>query len=188
MKMFFGFVLFIMIFFSHITKAAFMFDWQLGYSSHTENKTNLAFNDMTNHFFLGATLGKKETLYFGQNVSSIATEYKTPNSTKISTLELGPRMNWYLDDLKTILVVLAWNPYAKGKRTPNGGSEENISGWSYLLAFGYELKLSKNFSMGATLNYHALNISKSEVNNVSTEESTSYTSITPMLNLSFRFR
>lgn len=188
MKVTLGFILLLVVLFSQTAKAAFMIDWQLGYASHSENKTSLAFNDMSNHFFFGATLGGKEKFYFGQNITYQTHEYKTPASTKITTMELGPRMNWYFNEAKSTYMALAWNPYAKGTRVAAGAASEDISGWSYLVGFGYELKISKNFHLGASINYHALNISKAEVNNVSTEESTSYTSLTPMLNLSFRFR
>ncbi len=186
MKLLIAIVIFVFVFLSN-ANASFISSWQAGYSSHSENKTNLAFNDMTNHFFLGAGIGSKEQLFFGQNISSVTEEYKTPNSTKISTLDLGPRINWYFNDEKTILVHLAWNPYAKGTRVSSGASSD-ISGWSYLVGFGYELKITKNFYMGGSINYRNLSVTKSELNNVSTTESTSYTSITPMLNLSFRFR
>ena len=185
----FGFnLLFLIYIISFNTKAAFMLDWQTGYASHSESKSSLSFNNLSNHFFLGATLGGKEKLYFGQNITYQTHEYKTTASTKISTLELGPRMNWYFNELKTVFFGLAWNPYAKGTRVQAGGSSEDISGWSYLISLGSELKISKNFHLGASLNYHALNVSKAELNNTSTEESSSYTSITPMINLSFRFR
>lgn len=188
MKSILNFILLFVLFFSLESQAAFMVDWLAGYASHNENKSNLAFSDMTHHFFLGATLGGKEKFYFGQNVSSISREYKNSTTTKITTLELGPRMNWYFDESKTVYMGLAWNPYAKGSRVQAGAASEDVSGWSYLASFGYELKMSKNFHLGASINYHALTISKSEVNNVSTEESSSYTSLTPMINLSFRFR
>ncbi len=188
MKITFSFILFLIILFSQTANAAFMVDWLAGYASHSEGKSNLEFGDMTHHFFLGATLGGKEKFYFGQNVSSVAREYKNTSTTKISTLELGPRMNWYFDEGKSIYMGLAWNPYVKGTRVQAGAASEDVSGWSYLASFGYELKISKNFHLGASLNYHTINISKAEVNNVSTEESSAYSSLTPMINLSFRFK
>ncbi len=175
-------------FLSPHTKASFLIDWQLGYGAHGETKTDLGFQDLTNHFFLGAALGKKEQLYFGQNITSQSKTYDSSSQTDISTLELGPRLHWFFNEEKTLLLILAWNPYAKGSRISAGGTATDVSGSSLLVGLGYELKISKMFYLGASINYHSLSISKSEVNNVSTEESSKYTSITPMLNFSLRFR
>jgi hypothetical protein len=168
--------------------ADFMIALNSGYYSSTDGKTNYAFNDMTNHIFIGASLGSKAQFYLGQNVTKKVTQYKTSGTYKISTLELGPRVNYYFNTEKTILVILAWNPYAKGTRTTAAGASQDISGSSLLAGFGYEIKMNRNLFLGTSIMYQSLSVSKYEVNNASTEVSESYTAITPMINLSFRFR
>lgn len=167
-------------------------DWMIalnsGYHSSTDGNSKYKFDDMINHLFIGASVGVKGKLYIGQNVTHQSTNYKTTSTSKISTLELGPRINYYFNTDKTILLMLAWNPYAKGTRTTAAGASQDISGYSFLAGLGYEIKLNKGFFLGASIMYHGLNITKSETSNVSTEVSESYSSITPMINMSFRFR
>lgn len=167
---------------------SFMVSMNSGYHSNSDGKNNYSFKDMTHHFFLGAGLGSKDQLFLGQNITSLSTEYKTSATTKISTLELGPRLIYYFNADKNILLTLAWNPYAKGERTTLAGATQDISGSSLMAGLGLELKMSQSFYLGASLMYHSLSVSKYEVNKVSTEVSESYTSITPMMNLCFRFR
>lgn len=167
-------------------------DWLVGlnsgYHSSTDGNTKFEFSDMINHAFLGASIGSKDLLYIGQNISYQSTQYKTTGTDKISVLELGPRFNYYFNTEKTVLLMLAWNPYAKGTRTTSSGASQDISGWSYLAGLGYEVKMSRGFYLGASIMYHNINITKYELSNVSTEVSESYSSIMPMINLSFRFR
>lgn len=167
-------------------------DWLIGlnsgYHSSTDGNTKFEFSDMINHAFIGASIGSKDLLYIGQNISYQSTQYKTSGTDKISALELGPRLNYYFNTDKTVLLMLAWNPYAKGSRTTSAGASQDISGWSYLAGLGYEVRMSRGFYLGASIMYHALNVTEYEVNNTTTEVSETYSSITPMINLSFRFR
>jgi hypothetical protein len=173
---------------TNTAKADFMLALNSGYYSNSDGSTKFTFSDMTNHLFIGASLGSKAQLYLGQNVSKKVTQYKTTGTDKISTLELGPRINYYFNVDKTLLMILAWNPYAKGERTTAAGATQDISGYSFLVGLGYEIKMSRSLYLGTSIVYNALNISKYEVSNTSTEVSESYSSITPMINLSFRFR
>lgn len=168
--------------------ASWLIGLNSGYHSSTDGNTKFEFSDMTNHGFIGASIGSKDQLYLGQNFSYQSKTYKTSTSDEISTMELGPRLNYYFNTEKTILLILAWNPYAKGTRSASGGATQDISGWSYLTGLGYEIKLNRSFYLGASLIYHCLNISKYEINNASTEVSQAYTSLMPMINMSFRFR
>lgn len=189
MKMYSRFVaLLISLLITTSAYADFKIDLNTGYNSYTDGANEFEFSDMTNHIFLGASIGSRDLLYIGQNVSVYSNEFKTATSTDISTLELGPRFTYYFTTAKTVFVTFAWNPYAKGTRTTLAGASEDISGSSLLGGIGYELKLNRNLYLGASLMYHSLSISKSEVNNVSTEVSESYTSMTPMICLGLRFR
>ncbi len=174
--------------FSPFVLADFKIDTNTGFNTYSDGGTDYTFSDTTNHIFLGASFGAKTQLYIGQNVTIFSNEFKTATTTKINTLELGPRVTYYFNTDKTIFTTVAWNPYAKGKRTTLTGTTEEISGYGLLAGLGYELKLSRNFFLGASLMYHSLNVSESVVNSVATKVSQSYTSITPMINLSLRFR
>ena len=168
--------------------ASFLIGINSGYHSTSDGNTNFTFDDMINHGFIGASVGKRDQLYIGQNFSYQTTTYKTTGNDKISALELGPRLNYYFNADKTVLFMLAWNPYAKGTRTTAAGASQEVSGWSYLAGLGYEIKINSSFYAGASIMYHSLNITKYEVNSTSTTVSQAYTSISPMINMSFRFR
>lgn len=180
--------LFLSVFFSTCAHAEFLININSGYHANSDGNTKYTFNDLTNHAFIGASLGSKDQLFLGQNITKLSTSYKTATTTEISTLEVGPRITYYFNDTKTILFTLAWNPYAKGTRTTLAGVNQDISGSSFLTGLGYEIKLANKFFLGASLMYHSLSVSKAEANNVSTEVSESYTSITPMISMCFRFR
>ena len=179
---------FTLITFTTLAHAKFEIQTSTGYSSNADGKTNYAFTDMTNHIFLGASFDNKDKYVVGQNISIISNQYKVSTTNKLSTLELGPRLNWYINTDRNFFVAVAWNPYAKGTRTVSSTTEK-ISGWSYLLAFGAVLKMGGNFYMGASINYHSLSITEAiSSSNTASTVSNNYTSLMPMLNISFRFR
>lgn len=168
--------------------AAFMIDTNTSYSSSNDTKTKAALSDMSNHIFIGASLGAKQQLYVGQNVTSFTHQLKTTSTDKINTLELGPRLIYFFTDENVFYATLGWNPYAKGKRTVSGSTDQ-ISGFGLLGGIGAELKINRNFHVGASFTYKSLNISESiNSSNVAKKESNTYTTMMPMLNLSFRFR
>lgn len=173
--------------FLSVAQAKFEVQTSTGYSSNTDGKSKNSFSDITNHFFIGASFDSKEKFVVGQNISIVSTQYKTATTDKLSTTELGPRLNYYINNERNYFVTLAWNPFAKGKRTV-AGIAEDISGWSYLAALGAVLKMGNSFYLGASLNYHSLSITKSIVGSTVTTVTDSYSSIMPMLNISFRFR
>lgn len=168
--------------------AAFMIDTMTGYSSSTDSQTSTNTSDVTNHIFIGASLGAKQRFYVGQNVTLFNHSVKKTTTDKINTLELGPRVTYFFSEENVFYTTFGWNPYAKGKRTI-GSTTEEISGFGLLAGIGAELKINRNFHIGGSLNYKSLSITKAiSTTNVATTESDTYTSIMPMLNLSFRFR
>lgn len=181
------FIVFICLFSASIAQAKFEIQTSTGYTSNTDGKTKNSFTDMTNHVFLGASFDNKEKFVVGQNISLVSGSYKTTTTDKLTTTELGPRLNYYINEEKSFFIALAWNPYAKGTRTVAGISED-ISGWSYLFAAGAVLKMNNNFYLGGSINYHALTITKSIVTTVASNVNNAYTSLMPMLNISIRFR
>jgi hypothetical protein len=174
--------------FATTAQAGFMIESMSGYNSSTDSNTSTTITDTNNHIFVAASLGQRARLYIGQNISLISQQIKTTNTDKISTTELGPRMTYFFSDDNMFYFTAAWNPYAKGKRTV-ANVDTDISGWSYLAGLGAELKVNRILKIGGSLNYHALNITKS-INslNVATEVSHSYTSLMPMINLCLSFR
>lgn len=184
MKKLFIIPLFLFLCFS--SHAAFTINTTFNYSTSTDSKDSISFGGMSGHLFLGASLDSKQTFYFGQNVSYLSTEYKNTTSTKIGTLELGPRFVHFLNDDKNWFWTGAWNPYAKGTKTTTVSA--TISGSSFLLGFGYELKINKNFHLGASFNYYALSVSKSTVGTTESEVSDSYSSMMPMISMSIHFK
>jgi hypothetical protein len=170
-----------------IANAKFEIQTSTGYTSSSDGKTKNTFSDMTNHIFLGASFDNKEKIIVGQSASFVSNQFKATNTDKLSTTELGPRLNYYFNDDKTFFAAITWNPYAKGKRTAAGVSED-ISGWSYLLSIGAVSKLGNNFFLGASLNYHSLSISKAIAGTTAATVNNTYTSLMPMLNISMRFK
>jgi hypothetical protein len=167
--------------------AGFMIETMSGFNSSSDSNTSTTITDSSNHIFVAASLGQKARLYIGQNISLISQQIKTTNTNKISTTELGPRMTYFFSDDNMFYFTAAWNPYAKGTRTVSSVSSD-ISGWSYLAGLGAELKVNRAFKIGGSLNYHALNVTKSiDSSNVATEVSHSYTSLMPMINLCLSF-
>lgn len=168
--------------------AAFMIDTMTGYSSSSDSKSSTDISDVSNHIFLGASIGARQKLFIGQNITIFTHQLKTASTNKINTLELGPRLTYFFTDENVFYGTFGWNPYAKGKRTVSDVTED-ISGFGILLGLGAEAKINRNFHIGASLNYHRLSISKAiSASNVATNVSESYSSLMPMINLSLRFR
>lgn len=179
--------LIIPLFLINNANAAFYINTMSGYSTSTDSKTASSASNTSNHLFIGSGLGIKQHVFIGQNITISSQEIKLATTNKLSITELGPKLIWYFDDDNVFFTSLIWNPYAKGSRIIDGVSED-ISGTSYLIALGAELKINNNFHMGGSFNYKSLVISKSiNASNVASVVSNTYASINPMINLSFRF-
>ena len=181
-------ILWSLFFVSNITHAAFMLNTMTGFSTSSDSKTTTDISDMSNHIFLGASLGTRQNFFIGQNITIFTHQLKATTTNKINTMELGPRIVYFLSEENVFYGTLGWNPYAKGKRTIGSATDE-ISGYGLLAGLGAEVKINRNFHIGGSLNYHSLSITKSiNASNVATVESQTYTSLMPMINLSLRFR
>ena len=178
----------IIVFLMNSAHAAFMINTMTGYTSSNDSKTTTDISGISNHVFIGASIGSRDRLFVGQNISNFTHEIKTSSTNKVNTLELGPRLTYFFNEGNVFYLTLGWNPYAKGKRTI-GSEVEEISGYGLLGGLGAEVKVNRYFHIGGSLNYKSLSISKS-INsaNIVTSVSDSYTSLMPMINLSFRFR
>lgn len=181
-------ILFASLFLINTTHAAFIIDTMTGFSTSSDSKTATNISDVSNHIFIGASIGAKQRTFIGQNVTIFTHQLKSSTTNKVNTLELGPRLTYFFSEENVFYGTLGWNPYAKGKRTI-GSTTEDISGYGLLAGLGAEVKINRNFHIGGSLNYHSLSISKAiSASNVATTVSDTYTSLMPMLNLSFRFR
>jgi hypothetical protein len=74
----------------------------------------------------------------------------------------------------------------KGERN-DGTDNAKLDGSGYRAGFGYQFQLNKNIALGASIFYNAVSISSNIVDNIETEESESYSTITPVLEFNFRF-
>ena len=168
---------------------ALTFQIQTFYNSDTDDADNFEYTNMTNSFFLGATVNTKKTFFLGWAATLLNRTYNTGSSeTEVATTEIGPEVLFYTSEAKSVFISLNWNPFVSGDKTSSSSTLE-ISGSSYNVALGYQLKVSKTFRLGASLNYHAMSITKTtNSSNVSTEVSQSYTSIVPMLEFAFHFK
>jgi len=171
--------------------AAFNIELFGNYTSDSDNVDNESYSKSYYGLFLGASLDGKQAVYFGQSVMLHSRSLKGSGSSTAGTLsvtELGPRFTLFFGESQGWAPTTVWNPYAKGKRQRAGASED-ISGWSYMASFGYQLRLTKGFTLGANISYHSLSISKStDSSNIETQVSHKYTSIIPMITIALRFR
>ncbi|MBC7539324.1 MAG: outer membrane beta-barrel protein [Bacteriovorax sp.] len=181
-------ILLISFFLINTAHATFMIDTMTGYSSSSDSKTTADVSDISNHIFVGASIGSQQRTFIGQNVTIFTHQLKKSTTDKINTLELGPRLTYFFTEENVFYGTLGWNPYAKGKRTIASVTED-ISGYGLLAGLGAEIKINRNFHIGGSFNYHRISISKTiSASNVASSVSDTYSSMMPMINLSFRFR
>tara|TARA_R110002072_G_scaffold64203_9_gene160001 strand:- start:47887 stop:48420 length:534 start_codon:yes stop_codon:yes gene_type:complete len=170
--------------------AKFIIELATNFSSEEDNVDNFTFSRFDFRGFLGASLDGEGAVYFGQSIYSGSREHKTSSGTTItvSSLEVGPKMSIFMGASKSIYISVAWHPYAKGERKTEAGTTEDISGSSLLGSLGYQLKLTKTFYLGASLNYHKFSVSKyTNTSDQEFEVTDEYTTISPMIDISLRF-
>ncbi|MBT3584128.1 MAG: outer membrane beta-barrel protein [Halobacteriovoraceae bacterium] len=172
-------------------QAAFMFNVSTFYFTDSDNAgtTNFSYTRMNNNIFLGASMGKKEQFFFGVSYMMITRSNSNGSDTdEVSTTEIGPTFLYYFNKDRNWYVSGGWLPFAKGDRTLTGVSED-IDGSGLHGAFGYQVKFSKHFYLGASINYHSTSITESiDSANTKSDVSNSYSTIMPMFDLSIRFK
>lgn len=159
------------------------------YHTHEDDGEQFEYSRTYNYLVVGGALDNKESFFISWSTLLWSKTYKSGSGStenEISIMELGPKVIWFMDDRKTIYISAAYHPYAKGDRTVDGTSQD-VSGTSYLATLGYQLKVSRSFYLGASLNYHALSLSEKTVENTATDISESHTAVIPMLEFSIRF-
>ncbi|MBK26264.1 MAG: hypothetical protein CME70_19855 [Halobacteriovorax sp.] len=161
------------------------------FSTEGDDVDNFDYGKMDNAVFIGASLTDGGKLYVGWTYMMLSRNYKSDavtNKDEISTTQMGPKFLWYLNDGKNIFLSANWLPFAKGERK-RGGNSEDIDGSGLHFALGYQMKINRKFYVGASFNYHSLSVSEVvDSGNNLTEPSQSYTSMIPMIDLSFHFK
>jgi len=183
--------LLLLLIFTSEAFGGFYFQHSFSYATETENSESLEYNTMRNYALLGASFGKKGNWVIGQSVYSWSRSSKNTVMTgesSLSMLELGPRVQYFVNDGKNFYISGTYNFYAKGTRKINGGTSTDIEGTSYILSTGLQLKVNKGFYLGFSYNYHVLNISETSAGSVASKVSQTYTYAFPAIELSFRFK
>ncbi len=121
-------------------------------------------------YFLGASVGSGKKLILGTSFAQ-STKAQTKGTsdtvTTITLLELGPRFHWYFSQERMWYISFTYNFSAKGTADVAGNSNA-VQGTSIMASFGYHLKVSKKFAMGASLNYHSTTITSSILDSTET--------------------
>ncbi len=154
-----------------------------------DDSASLEHTNMRNTFFIGASYEKDGQFILGQNIHiwKKESEDQTLAEEEIySMLEIGPRMILYLNKNRNLYISAAYHFYAKGERE-FGGVTEEIKGSALMASIGLQRKIFGRVHLGFSLSYHKFSMSESIINNNSTIEEQSHTSIFPALDLSYRF-
>lgn len=152
-------------------KADLIFDTSLFYNSNNQNGVDYVQKE--GHLFIGIPIAVKDQLYLGIN---FITNDDQTSTGGIGTTEIGPRINYYINQDKTFHVNLAYHPYVKY-------TEGDFDASSYLVGVGYQMKVNTNFFIGTSIVYH----STTKTDKTNKTEST-VTTTRPMISFSFRFR
>ena len=185
-------ILTILLLISTNVHSKFYVQHSLGYQTHSEDVENTAYSLMGNLLFIGASIGSSQTFYFGQSLHMSSLTYSTASGSdgSMSTTGIGPRFIWFFNDNMEWNLSFAWHPYSKGTRTKAlDSSDDDISGSSMIIGLSYQLKITKGFFLGASMNYYTYSVTKeTDSSDTSTDVTNTYTTIMPMIDLSFRFR
>jgi hypothetical protein len=172
-------------------KASFLLQYGLNYSSQEDDsESGKSSQSRTyNKAFIAASVNGNKTVFFGWNINSWSSSLKqgTGQEDTYSMLEMGPRLQWFMNDDYNLYLTAEWNPYAKGERE-KGGVEKDISGSGIGFGLGYRFRLSRLIGFGASLNYQSLSIAEEKTNTTETDVTDSVSNVMPMLELTILFR
>lgn len=183
-------ILFLFLLYSSHAFAGFYFQNSTNYSTESDNSSDkLNFSTTKNITFIGGEIGRKKQAIVGQNIGWMNRSDSVGGATAvtISTLEVGPRLQYFFDEAKTFYMSGAYNIYAKGTRVLAGENQE-IRGASYHASMGYHFKVSRSFYLGMSMNYYSLGLTSKTVGTTETKISDSYSSVFGALEFSLRFR
>lgn len=167
-------------------RASFLLQYGLNYSSQSDSsKTGKGESSRTFHKgFIAASVNGARTLFFGYNINSWSSGLKqgTNKDDTYSMLEMGPRLQWFLNDNYNLYFSVEWNPYAKGSRN-KAGINHDITGSSTGFGVGYRFRLSRLIGFGASLQYHSLSLSEEKTGTSTKSVSDGINNMMPMLEL-----
>ncbi|MBI2520586.1 MAG: outer membrane beta-barrel protein [Bdellovibrio sp.] len=170
--------------------AAFCLQYSLLYHTWEDDVDQFSYSRMNNAFFVGASFDRNNKLYIGPSYHMIAKTHQAGSGStesEVSLTAFGASVLYFIDKEFRWKVQLTYDLALSGTRTVDG-TNEDIEGSGYEAGIGFQLPLSRSVWLGATMNYHAFNISESKVDTTATDVSESYTAIVPMINLNFFFR
>jgi hypothetical protein len=164
--------------------ANFIMQYGLNYSSQTDGSSAGEFDEsrIFHKGFIGASINGERTLFFGWNINSW-TSNLSQGSSEADTydlLEMGPRLQWFVNENHNLYFTAEWNPYATGERDKSGTSKD-ITGSSIGFGFGYRFKINRVLGLGASLNYHSLSITDEKIGTTEDTVSDTVTNMMPML-------
>jgi outer membrane protein assembly factor BamA len=171
--------------------ASFLVQYGLNYSSQSDDADGEEGHKESRTFhkvLLGASVNSNKTLFFGWNINQWSSSNKQGSGTenKYSILEMGPRVQWFLNDDYHWYLSAEWNPYAKGDRQKD--QKKEISGSSMGFGLGYRFRLSKMIGFGAAIHYHTMNVKESKVDSNESNVNDKISNLMPMLELSILTR
>jgi hypothetical protein len=172
-------------------KASLLIQYGLNYSNQKDSSSGTGKYENSRTFhkgFLGASVNDRKTFFFGWNVNqwSSANQQGTSSEYTYSMLEMGPRVQWFMNENYNLYLSAEWNPYAKGDR--NTGASKTITGSSMGVGLGYRFRLSRMVGFGAAIHYHSLNIKEEKSGSTETTVSDTVTNLMPMLELTILTR
>jgi hypothetical protein len=168
------------------SKASFIFEYGLNYSSEKDGSSAEYTKSRTFHkVLLGGAINSKKSLYLGWNINSWSSSISMGGGDEdtYAMQEMGPRLVWFLNENYNWYLSAEWNPYAKGTRNKSS-QERDVVGSSTSYAIGYRFKLSRLWGLGAGLHYHSLSLSEEKIGTTSSTISDKISNIMPMLEIS----
>lgn len=167
-------------------QANILIQYDLNYSSQEASATSSKYdqNRTFHKGFMGASVNANKSFYLGWNINSWSSSHSVGTGEDSYTiLEMGPRLQWFLDDNYNWYLSGEWNPYARGDRVVSTISSK-VSGSSIGIGAGYRFKLSRFIGIGASIHYHSLSIDEEKIGSNETNVSDSVTNLMPMLEIS----
>jgi hypothetical protein len=173
------------------SQAAFLVSSNINYQSANDDSAQQKSETSLNYIKLqlAASINKKDTFFLGWNINSWskAIKYGTTSEDEYSILEMGPKFTWFTSDEYRFYFAFEYNPYSKGTRKITS-TERTTDGSSMGFGVGYRLRITKAFSMGASLYQMTTTVDTDTVTTTITDRGDKITFMLPMLELSFNFR
>lgn len=172
-------------------QASFLLQYGLNYSSQQDSSDDGDSEEsrIFHKAYIAASVNGRKTLFFGWNINKWNSAIKQGDGDEdsYSILEMGPRLQWFVNDNYNLYFTAEWNPYGKGDREKLGQSRE-ISGSSIGVGVGYRFRLSRYVGFGAGIHYHNLSIKEEKINSTENDVSDKVTNLMPMLELTILTR